>query len=891
MPDRIPPAWLERLIAALIGPGASTRYIIGDLREEYRGVCGRGPTFVARLWYVVQGVRVAARVRLQRRHTARAHGRSSYFQDIVRTDVRQSIRFLLRRPVLSGSITLTVALAVAATTSVFAVVDGVLLEPLRYVSPERLAIVWETAPQGERRSAVSPANFLAWRDELESFDAMASLLETSTTMIVDGVAERVGWVQASAAYFEIVGAEAVVGRLYGEAEDQPGAGDVVVLSEDFWRRRFGSDPAIVGGTIQLGLRPGGWPVTVLGVLADRFDFDVEEASFGGIDRHDVWLPPAFAAEARQTGARYLQVVARLAPGATVAAAQQEGSTLALSLSEAFPDRQRGWGVNVVPLHEEVVGDVRSTIFVVFGAVCFVLLIACANVANLLTVRASEREQEMTVRAAMGAGRGRLVRQLLGESALLSLTGGVFGALLAQWAITALVRAAPEIPRLEEVGIDGTVLGFSLLTTCGVAFLFGLAPAHTLGRPDVAGWLGARGTAARREARRLRGALVVVQVALSLVLLVGAGLLVRSLVNRLGVGVGFDVEHLVTTQIQLGGAGYDSGEQTIFFEELVDRVSTIPGVSAVSAITWPPLAGGGSSMSFWPLDRPVPETDQLPEAEMRSVHRDYHRVAGIPVLAGRSLGDVDRAGSPLVVLVSASAADRIWPGESPLGKRIALPGRDTLVAEVVGVVGDVRHEGPDVEPSAMFYWEHRQFRGFNLMSLIVRTEGLARATLVSRIQAELAALDPAIPLFTVHSMEELFADATRRARLATISLGLFALVALVLAAIGIYGVVAHATARRSQEIGIRMALGAARPTILSMVLREGMTQVAIAIVVGTVGALALSRVLQGLVFDVSTTDPLTFLATVALLATIGFVASWLPARRASGIDPMKTIRSE
>ena len=891
-----PPTHLERLVARLLGNDASTPYVIGDLREDFRSLRARRSAPAATLWYLAQGVLLAVRVRwerLGRRAGAagpRAHHHASRHGYSMKTDLRQAVRFLRRRPALSGSIVLTVALAVATTTVVFAVVEAVLLEPLPYDSPDRLVAVWESNPRGTERNVVSPANFLTWRDDLESLDAVASMVETSTTLLEDGSPERVGFVQASAAYFEMVGAEAVVGRLYGEAEDAEGAGGVVVLSESFWRGRFGADPAVVGRTVQLGLRPGGTPFTVVGVLTDRFDFEVEQ-SFSGIGRRDVWLPPAFPAEARQASGRYLQVIARLAPGATVEAAQQEASALATQLAETFPDRQRGWGVNVVPLHQDMVGDARSTILVIFGAVCFVLLIACANVANLLMTRASERQQEMAVRSAMGAGRGRLVGQLLVESALLSMTGGLLGALLAYQAMRGLIGSAPDIPRIEEVGMDSTVVAFTLLATAGTALLFGLAPALSLSRSSVGFRLGARGASGGREARRLRGSLVVVQVALSLVLLVGAGLLVRSLLNRLDVGVGFELENLLTTEVQLGGATYEGERQALFFEELVERVRTVPGVREASAITWPPLAGGGSRTSFWPLDRPVPEAGELPGADVRWVHRDYHDVMGIPVLIGRAFDDTDRPEAPLVVLVNETGAERTWPGESPVGKRIAMPWDDTLVAEVVGVVADIRHEGPDTEPYPMFYWEHRQFNPFNMMSIVARTAGTESAAVVSGIRAELAELDPGVPLYNMHAMEQLFADAIRRARFATLSLGLFALLALVLAAIGIYGVMAHATEQRSQEIGIRMALGAARPTILGMVVREGMAQVAVALAIGTVGALALARLLRSLVFDVSTADPLTFGAMALLLAGTSLVACWLPARRASAIDPVQMIRSE
>jgi putative ABC transport system permease protein len=563
--------------------------------------------------------------------------------------------------------------------------------------------------------------------------------------------------------------------------------------------------------------------------------------------------------------------------------------LAARLAEELPDRQRGWGINVQPLRDDMVGGARQTILTVFGAVCLVLLIACANVANLLLTRATERQQEMAVRSAMGAGRGRIVQQLLLESTLLSAVGGALGLLLAWWGVAALVSVAPDLPRIEDVSLDGTVLAFALLTTVGTAALFGLAPALPASRGTLAGWLRDRGTRTRRETQRVRAMLAVAQTALSLMLLVGAGLLGRSLLNRLDVGVGFEVEGLMTAEVRAPSAG--PLPQTELFEQLVERVRTLPGVSDASAITWLPLAGGGSRTGFWRADRPLPGPNEEPSADVRWVHRDYHRAMGIPLRAGRMFGPGDDSASPVVVLANQTAAEQIWPGEDPVGKRIAMPWGDTILAEVVGVVADVRHAGPDTEPYPMLYWEHRQFTAFPQMSLVVRTGDADAAGVLTGIRAALKELDARVPLYNVKPMESLFADAIKRARFATLSMGVFALLALLLAAIGIYGVMAHVTGQRIREIGIRMALGAGRRSILRMVVRQGMTQVAVAIVLGTVGALALSRLLEGLVFDVSTTDPLTFAAMAALLGATGFVACWLPARRASGIDPAETIRSE
>jgi putative ABC transport system permease protein len=874
-----PPALLERCVEACIGRDASTLYVLGDLREEYLAMRSRHSGVTAGALYVLEGTRVAVRLRWERRHRPRTGG-SPAARDGVFGDVRHALRFFRRRPGFAAAIVMTVALAVSSTTVAFAIVNGVLLEPLAYRSPDRLVALWETNPRGNRRNVVSTANFLAWRDELHSFDALAALTEGSGTLLYGGVPERVGVVVASAAYFEVVGAEPLFGRLYDDSDDEPGADPVAVLSEGFWRRRFGADRSIVGRTLHLGDRT----VTVVGVLPERFDFDIEWA-FSGVGSHDVWRPPMFPPAARDAGGRYLEVIGRLAPGVSAQAAGDEANALAQRLADQFPERDRGWGVNVVPLHADLVGDARQTILVVFGAVCFVLLVACANVANLILTRANERQQEFGVRVALGASRVRMVRQLLVEGAALSMSGGALGLLLAWWGVHAVVAAAPDIPRIESVSLDPRVVSFALVATIGTALLFGLAPALRLPRAGN----GVARTSASRETRRLRRALAIGQVALSLVLLVGAGLLVRSLVNRLDTGVGFGVHGVVTADVQLGAAYGSEVERADFFEQLVARARAIPGVASASAITWPPLAGGGTRTSFWPLDRPAPEPGEAPGADIRWVQRDYRKTLGIPLLEGRFLGPQDDADAPMAVVVNETGARTIWPGESAVGKRIAMPWGDTLVAEVVGVVGDVRDLGPDTPPYPMFYWDHRQFEPFNQMSLVARTAEGETATAVAGMRAALADLDPAIPLYNVHTMQELFDDAVRRARFATESLGIFALVALLLASIGIYGVMAQVTEARTREIGIRMALGASRRSILGLVLTQGMAQIVVAVALGGAGALALTRFLRGLVFDVSTADPTTFVATALLLMVVGLVACWLPARRASRVDPVEAVR--
>jgi putative ABC transport system permease protein len=882
------PAATERLLRAVLGNEPSTPFIIGDLREDYARVVRERGTSHATLWYAGEAIRIAARVRFERLRGTREHEQQHLpTSDIMNTEYRQALRFLRRRPAFTAAIVATVAIAISATTLTFAVVNGVLLEPLPYAEPDGLVAVWEHSIGRENpRNVVSSANFLAWRDELPIFEKLSILFQGSSTVLADGEPERVGVVNASAAYFDIVGARPLIGRFYNEAEDIQDAAPTAVLSEAYWQRRFGGEQSVLGKTIMLG----GVERTIVGVLPARYDFDVE-AKFWSIGTRDVWLPVRFGAAHRNAIGRNFQVIARLAPGVTPERAQTAASSYAAQLVERFPERQTGWGITVKPLQQDLIGDARGTLLIAFGAVCFFLLIACANVANLLMTRATERQQEIAVRAALGAGRGRLVRQLLTESMLLSLLGAVVGVVLAWVGLRALVASAPDIPRIEAVGIDARVMGFAFLATVITAMLFGLLPALHIAGGNVAGQLRERSTSGRRGAQRMRGALVVAQMSLSLVLLIGAGLLVRSLVNRLHVGVGFDMERLLTAEVQLPGDPYDSPErQALFFEQLVEKISALPGVEHASAIVFAPLTGLGTGTTIWRADRPQPAPGQEPGGDIRWIHRDYPQTMGIPVVAGRGFTEEDRAGRPRVVLVNETAAREFWPNEDPLGKRVVMPWDEDMTAEVVGVVRDIRHMGPDEPVNPMFYWEHRQFRPFPQMTLVTRTQGDPH-DVVAGMRAALRELDPNLPLYNVRTMEELLAQAVARPRFTALSLGAFATLALILAAIGTYAVMAYSTEQRAREIGIRIALGANRTSVMRMVIASGVAMIAGALLIGTGAALALSWVLGSLVYDVTTTDPLTFTTMTAVLALAGIIACWLPAHRASGIDPVSAIRRD
>jgi putative ABC transport system permease protein len=804
----------------------------------------------------------------------------------MRLDLRYALRAMAKRPGFALTIILTLGLGIAATSAAFSVVHGVLIEPLPYPQPEQLVSVWEhNVPRARERNSVSPANYLAWRDD-GAFARIAAVVASSGSVTSDGEPERVGAITATASFFDVLGARAAVGRLYDESDDRPGAERTTVLSWGFWQRRYGGDPGVVGRNLVLN----DVPRRIVGVLDPAFEFDYG-ATFSYTGTADVFGPPQWGDDARNASGRYLQVVARMRPGSSLAATQQRMSLLADRLAEANPERQAGWRINVVPLREQMVGDVAQALIVIFGAVAFVLLIACANVANLMLTRASERHQEVAVRAALGASRWRIARQHLVESAVLAGLGGATGLLLTVWAVSGLLALAPDIPRLDNIHVDATVLLFTVGTTLFAGLLFGMVPAVQALRSDLATWLRGRvGGGGRRDAKRMRSVLVVTEVALSLVLLIGAGLLIRSFIRLIDAGVGFDTHDLLTATIELPGRRYPDERIAPFFDRLVERLQAEPGIQAVSAITFAPLAGPGSGTSFWANDRPVPEPGELPVADIRWVHRDYHATMGIPLIEGRYFDTSDGPGTSDRIVISEAMKKLLWPDQSAIGKTITMPWDSNHVGEIVGVVRDIRHNGPGDEPRSMIYWLTDQFVAFNQMTLVVRS-GSDAGTIATAIRAVVGDLDPDLPVYGVRSMDDRLADAMARTRFAAVSLGAFAVLALVLACIGVYGVMTYVTGQRIQEFGVRMALGAGRGDVVRMVVRQGALLVAIALAIGLVGAIAVTRLLSGLVFDVGTTDPLTFAAMSLVLASVALAACYVPALRAARVDPVTAMRQE
>ena len=804
--------------------------------------------------------------------------------DSLVADLRYAFRQLRRSPTFTLAAVTCLALGIGANTAIFTVINAVLVRPLPYPEPDRVVMLFE-AHKGSAasRNVVSPADFLDWRAQSRAFERTAAIYDYGVNLTGHGEPAEVTAELASADLFPLLGLTPVIGRTFSAEEDGPGGAQAVVLSHGLWQRRFGGARDVVGQVVRIDDQP----YTVIGVLPDG-------AGLAGRPRMpDLWLPLALdpGQDYRATAGRYLTAVGRLKPGTSVAAAAADLRTVAARLEAAHPQFNGGWSASVVPLTEYVTGSVRRPLLVLAGVVGLVLLIACANVANLQLAQASARQREIAVRAALGAGRRRMMRQFVLESLLLSLTGGVAGVLLALWLTDALAASASTtIPRLGSVQVDVAALGFTLLLSLSAGLLFGMAPALQATRADLHEALkqGARGAAG--GATRTRAVLVAGQVALALVLLVGAGLLLKSFARLQQVDLGFEPEHVVTARVTLPETRYgDSTRQAAFFQSLLARLDALPGVRVAGAINWLPLSGLRSATNFWFGGRPIPNDPDQPSAIISVVDPDYFRAMGITLRSGREIVRTDEAGHPKAVVVSERFARDYFPGQSPLGQQVFMPWGDTLVATIVGVVGDVKHAGVDSLARPTIYWAMAQFP-WSGMTLVVRAEGDLRPVSAA-LPGAVHALDPELAVADVRPLESYLGDALARQRFSMTLLAGFAGLALVLTAVGLYGVIAYTVVQRTREFGIQLALGASQATVLRGVLRRGLALVGAGVVAGVIGAAAFSRVLGALLYEVSATDPGVFAGIVALLAVVGVAASYLPARRATRVDPAVALRAE
>jgi putative ABC transport system permease protein len=800
----------------------------------------------------------------------------TFFQDL-----RYAVRTLRRTPAFTFAAVACLALGIGANTAIFSVIDGVLLRPLPFRDPSSLVMVWETDPsQGRDRNVVSPANYLDWRAQNSTFSEVGSYIDWRANLTGIDEPVEVARAIATATFFRVLDVAPELGRVYTLEEDAPNGPNVVVLSHRLWERHFGARRDALGARLELD----GRPFTVIGVMPATFGIEGSRA--------ELWTPMQLdpAVDYRTRTGRYLTSVARLKPGVTAERAQADMSAIARRLEAAHPIFNRGWGANVVPMYEQVVGGVRRALLVLAGVVAFVLLIACANVANLLLARSTARTREVAVRAALGAGRGRMVRQLLTESVVLSALGGAVGLLLAYWGVQGVKALAPRgVPRVASISIDGWTMAFTLVVALVTGLLFGLVPALQAGRGNLQTVLreGSRGST---SSGRARAVLVAAQVALSLVLLIGAGLMLRSFARLQAVDPGFDPEGVLTGRVQLAGQRFRaSSAATAFFGQLLDRVEKVPGVEAASAINWLPFGGDGSATSYWIEGRPVPPPGNEFVADVRAVDPRYFRTMRIRVKRGDPFDARANTESPKQVVVNEAFVRVHFPTSNPIGEHVLMPWDDTLRAEIVGVVADTKHAGLDSLAKPMIYWAMKQFPT-NFMTLVVRTNG-DPMRLAPAIAREVRALDANQPFADPKPLDAYLSQSVAQRRFSMTLLGVFSALALVLAALGIYGVLAYSVAQRTREIGVRMALGARDSTVAGMVVREALRVVGVGLAIGVAGAVALTRVLTTLLYDVSPTDPLTFTGVTLALGAVAVTASYFPARRAARVDPIVALRQE
>jgi putative ABC transport system permease protein len=810
------------------------------------------------------------------------------------SDFRFSLRLLRRNRGFSAAAIVVLALGIGANTAIFSIVNAVLLRPLPFDDPSRIMQVWHVPPAksfpGMTRFSVSPANYLDWQSQSSSFEQMAAYGFRSFTV---GGSERPEAIQAGTVasdFFPLLRVQPLLGRTFAPEEDSPGKGHVVVLGYNFWRDHFAADRNIVGRNILLD----GETYSVVGVMPETFRFP---------SWAKLWVPLAWTNDTRAVrGNHNYGVIARLKKNVDMRQAQAELSAISTRLEQLYPEDDKGWGAIILPLREQLVGDVRPALLVLLGAVAFVLLIACANVANLVLAKTLARRKEIAIRTALGASRFVVLRQILTETVLLSVAGGAFGLILARFGITLTVKVLGDrIPPFMQITLDVPVLVFTLLLSVVAGVLAGLIPSVRFTKADVNEALKQGQSRGSSDARGggTRRLLVVSEVALSLVLLIGAGLMIRSLWELRKVQPGFDAHNVLTMTVPLPRNRFSSPSGEIsFFQDALTRVRALPGVASAGVIDDLPLNGGGSNQPFTIEGRPAPPMSEQPEVDVRVISPGYVRAMHIPVLRGRDLNDADVAGRPGAVLISDSLARRFWPNEDPIGRHITLTFFPGVVREIVGVVGDTKMDSLDQSrPSAAIYHALAQLTappsepwGSFPMSFAVRTSSdpMNSATAVTGAIHQAA---PDLPVVEVMSMNEIIAQSVSPQRFNMLLLACFAGLALVLAAVGIYSVLSYTVRRRVREIGIRMALGASNQDVVRMILTDGLKPILFGVVLGLGAALALSRVVSSLIYGVRATDPLTFAAVALLLLIVGIFATIIPAYRATRIEPVRILREE
>ncbi len=802
----------------------------------------------------------------------------------------QDVRFALRTMRKNMAFTLlalsALALGIGATTAIYSVVNSVLLQPLHFPDPSRLVMIWERPPHFDHNNVVQSGNFLEWRRRARSFTDMAAMIQLPMNVEGGGGAIQVPGIRTSPGFFEILRVAPLMGRTIRVEDDAPGAASVVVLSYGFWQRWFGGRPDVLGQKIAVGSATA----EVIGVMPPEFAFPT-------MPRAELYTPVKLDPVAALSDGRNYTTVARLRPGVSLASAQAEMKSIAALTAAERPKINADWSANVVPLMEQTVGESRTTLLVLFGAVLFVLLIACANVANLLLMRNSARRREMMVRIALGAGRWRLLHQLAIESLLLSIAGGAAGLLLAMWVVPALIHMLPAefpLPRLREISVNPSAMAFTFLISVASGLFFGAFPALQLRRARAAEGLRQGGRHGSAGNRMVRNVLVVCEIAVALLLVIGAGLMARSFLTLHSIDPGFRTDRLLAFRMTIFTPA-DSYDQVLVMQaqrvrQMLERIRALPDVAAASSIHLLPMTGMQSGTGYYRSDQPAPPLRIGRAGDVSVISDDYFRTMGIRMLAGREFDSHDRVGAQKVIILNQSAARKFYPGENPIGKHMIVAwGRAPNDMEIVGVSADIRHNGLDNEPEPCVFLSQSQQPSF-YMSLLVCARG-GTGNLIQEVKEQVRAVSPSQGIQSIESMDAILSDSIARPRLEAFVLAAFGILALVLACLGIYAVISYSVQQRTREVGIRLALGAAPGSILSMVLREGAILAVVGIGVGLVASLALTRYLASLLYAVRPTDPLVYGGVCVLLAAAALAGCFVPARRATRVDPALVLREE